>query len=129
MRILLLEDDEPTRAVYRECIASAGHEVIECGTIERAITVLRTKRIDLFVIDLLIGKSNSLGFAQFAGYAAPDAEIILITGTGSFTKGEVLAEYPGISWILRKPLPVGDLKAFVDYAGRRRSQRCQIGVT
>ncbi|WP_299852517.1 response regulator [uncultured Roseovarius sp.] len=129
MRILLLEDDEPTRELYKECITDAGHEVIACDTIERAITVLRTTHIDLLVIDLLIGNSNSLGFAQFAGYAAPDAEIILITGTGSYAKGEVLAEYPCINWILRKPLPIGDLEAFVDYAGQRRSKRCLAQVT
>ncbi len=121
MRILLLEDDEPTRELYKECITDAGHEVIACDTIERAITVLRTTHIDLLVIDLLIGNSNSLGFAQFAGYAAPDAEIILVTGTGRFTKGEVLSDFPGISWILRKPLPVDDLTAFVEHASWRKS--------
>ena len=129
MRTLLLEDDEATRVLYRDCIAGAGHEVIECATIERAVKALRAHKFDLLIIDLLIGNSNSLGFAQFAGYAAPDAEIILITGTGSFAQGEVLADYPGISWILRKPLPVGDLEAFVDYAGRRKSKRCTVRVS
>ncbi len=121
MRTLLLEDDEPTRIMYKECIEDAGHEVVECSTIEHAKKALRANKIDLMIIDLVIGNSNSLGFAQFAGYAAPDAEIILVTGTGRFTKGEVLSDFPGISWILRKPLPVDDLTAFVEHASWRKS--------
>ncbi len=123
MRALLLEDDEATRSLFRECILAAGHEVMECSTIKEGLNVLRTTQIDLLVIDLLIGDSNSLGLAQYAGYAAPSAEIILVTGSERFGQGEVLAEYPGITWILRKPLPLVDLEAFVSYAAHRKSQR------
>ena len=119
MQALLLEDDEPTRTLYGECIAGAGHDVISCDTIESAYKALRTKRIDLLVLDLVIGDSNCLGLAQFAGYAAPDAEIILVTGSGRFSRGEVLSEYPGINWMLRKPLAIRDLEALVEHADRR----------
>lgn len=119
MQALLLEDDEPTRTLYGQCIADAGHDVIECDTIESAYTALRTKQIDLLVLDLVIGNSNCLSLAQFAGYAAPDAEIILVTGSGRFSQGEVLSEYPGINWMLRKPLAIGDLEALIEHADRR----------
>jgi len=119
MQALLLEDDEPTRTLYGECIANAGHDVIECDTLESAYAALRNKKIDLLVLDLVIGDTNSLSLAQFAGYAAPDAEIIMVTGSGRFAKGEVLSEYPGINWMLRKPVAIGDLEALVEHADRR----------
>ena len=131
MRALLLEDDEATRTLYRECIECAGHEVLACGTIKEALDVLRTNEVDLLVIDLLIGDTNSLGLAQYAGYAAPLADIILVTGSQRFAKGEVLSEYPGINWVLRKPLPVSDLEAFVSHAEYRMEKRAQqmVGVS
>lgn len=119
MQALLLEDDEPTRTLYCECIKGAGHQVIACETLESAYTALRTKQIDLLILDLVIGDSNCLSLAQFAGYAAPDAEIILVTGSGRFSQGEVLSDYPGISWMLRKPLAIGDLEALIEHADRR----------
>ena len=122
MQALLLEDDEPTRTLYGECIANAGHEVIECDTLESAYSALRTHRIDVMILDLVIGDSNCLSLAQFAGYAAPNAEIILVTGSGRFANGEVLSEYPGINWMLRKPIAIGDLEALIEHADRRSSK-------
>jgi hypothetical protein len=39
MQALLLEDDEPTRVLYGECLSSAGHNVISCDSIESAMNV------------------------------------------------------------------------------------------
>jgi DNA-binding response OmpR family regulator len=122
MQALLLEDDEPTRVLYGECLSNAGHDVIACSTVESAMNALRTKQVDVLVLDLVIGDTNSLGLAQFAGYAAPDAEIILVTGSGRFAQGEVLAEYPGINWMLRKPVAIGDLEALIEHADRRSTK-------
>ncbi|OJI95101.1 response regulator receiver domain-containing protein [Planktotalea frisia] len=122
MQALLLEDDESTRTLYGECITGAGHKVIECDTLESAYAALRTHRIDVLVLDLVIGDTNCLSLAQFAGYAAPDAEIILVTGSGRFAQGEVLSEYPGINWMLRKPIAIGDLEALIEHADRRSSK-------
>ncbi|WP_299968035.1 response regulator [uncultured Roseobacter sp.] len=119
MRVLLLEDDDAARDVFRECLSDAGHQVVACDTIASALTVLRTSKVDLLIIDLMIGDTNSLGLAQYAGYAAPDAEVILVTGTSKFAHGEVLAEFPGVTWILRKPVYLRDLEALVSYAEQR----------
>ncbi len=119
MRVLLLEDDEATRLLFRECLSGADHTVVECSTIEEALTALRTSKIELLVIDLFIGRTNSLSLAQYAGYAAPDAEIIMITGSDKFVHGEVLTELPGVTWLLRKPMLLSDLEAVVSYAEQR----------
>jgi len=125
MRALLLEDDESSRIMFSACLHRAGHEVLECATIAEALTCLRTRQIDLLVLDLLIDNTNCLGVARYAGYAAPEAEIILITGSEKFANGELLTEFPGINWILRKPVPLDDLEAFVAFARLRHEKRTQ----
>lgn len=119
MRALLLEDDQATQALYCECIRAAGHEVVPCTTILDALKALRTAKIDILILDLVIGNSNSLGLVQYAGYAAPNAEIIMVTGSGEFANGEILKDYPGLTWFLRKPLRLSDLEAFVSHAEQR----------
>lgn len=123
MRVLILEDDFATRFLYRTCVEDAGHEAFECETVEQAIYATRTHQFDLLIVDLFLGKTNSLGFIQLAGYAAPNAEVILITGSDKFSRGEALNDYPGVTWILRKPLSVHDLDAFVGFAEKRCRQR------
>ena len=59
MQALLLDDDESTRTLYGECITGAGHKVIECDTLESAYAALRTHRIDVLVLDLVIGDTTS----------------------------------------------------------------------
>ncbi|WP_300038885.1 response regulator [uncultured Roseobacter sp.] len=119
MRVLVLEDDEAARRTFSLCLEDAGHTVVSCDSLACAYKSLRTSKVELLILDLFIGDGNSLGLAQYAGYAAPDAEIIIVTGSGRFAHGELLAEYPGVSWVLRKPLPVGDLEAIVNYAQTR----------
>lgn len=123
MQTLLLEDDDDARSVFKECIEAAGHNVLECATLDKAINTLRTSKIDLLLLDLVIGNSNSLGVTRFAGYAAPDADIILITGSNRFAKGEIFYSYPGVRWVLRKPLAPTDLEALLEYAEQRYSRR------
>ena len=84
MRVLLLEDDEATRVLFYEGLTRLGHKVLPCTTNKEALKTLRTSQIDILIIDLMIGDTNSLGLAQYAGYAAPDAEIILVTGSSKF---------------------------------------------
>lgn len=122
MRILLLEDDEATRVIFGQRISDEGHIVVECGTTQHAIKILQTTQIDLLIVDLLVDETNSLGVVQFAGYAAPRAEVILVTGSTLFKNGELLSQFPGVSWVLRKPISADDLMAFIEYADQRRSQ-------
>lgn len=119
MRVLILEDDEPTRRLYADCIVESGREVVACCSTPDAISALRCLHIDLIIVDLMIENTNSLGVVQFAGYAAPEAEVIMITGSKYFAKGELLSDFPGITWVLRKPISVGDFMAFVDFAEKR----------
>ncbi len=123
MRVLILEDDLATRFLYRTCIEDAGHEVVECENVDQAVYATRTQQFDLLVVDLFLGRTNSLGFIQLAGYTVPHAEVILITGSDKFSRGEVLSEYPGVTWILRKPISINDLDAFVGFAEKRCRQR------
>ena len=62
------------------------------------------------ICDLMIGSETSINVSSFAAYAAPDAEVIFITGTNMFPQGELFAISHNMRWVLRKPVANKELR-------------------
>jgi len=116
MNILLLEDDDALRLVWTEALKGAGHDVVDAADTSKAMSHLMTGRFDLTILDLVVGEANSLALSHYIAYAFPQTRIIVVTGSGLFPRGGVADIAPGVDWLLRKPLPVGDLLAMVAHA-------------
>lgn len=52
LRILLVEDNEPTRQILARLLRRNGHEVHPAGTVAAALQLARERRFDLLVTDL-----------------------------------------------------------------------------
>lgn len=57
--LLLVEDDDDSRALIREALEGAGYAVTEAPTSEMAIIALRTVRFDLVLLDMLLDAATS----------------------------------------------------------------------
>ncbi|CAN5450454.1 hypothetical protein BH18VER1_BH18VER1_05470 [soil metagenome] len=58
LRILMVEDHEHTALVMNRLLQRAGHEVLTANSVENAIGVLRSTKIDLLVSDLGLPDGN-----------------------------------------------------------------------
>jgi len=56
--ILLADDDEGIRAVYRACLQTAGHHVIEAEDGRQALEILREQRPELMILDVWMPQLN-----------------------------------------------------------------------
>jgi DNA-binding response OmpR family regulator len=56
--ILLADDDEAIRAVYRACLQSAGHQVIEAVDGRQALETFRRHRPELMILDVWMPHLN-----------------------------------------------------------------------
>lgn len=56
--ILLVDDDEPIRAIYRACLDAAGHQVIEAADGREAIDAFHKHRPDLMILDVWMPNLN-----------------------------------------------------------------------
>ena len=52
LRILLTEDDDDQRALFREILTEAGYEVLEARSGHEALELLKRERLDLVVLDI-----------------------------------------------------------------------------
>ena len=58
-KIVIVEDDDATRAGYRELLNLAGHEVIATSTYQEGRHAVQVESPDLVIADLRLGASQS----------------------------------------------------------------------
>jgi len=78
-RILLVDDEKVSRALYSDYLAGAGHQVTAVGTIDEAKVALGGGRYDAVVTDLLLPKGDGMEVLQHAKETQPGIEVIVIT--------------------------------------------------
>lgn len=118
MDILLLEDDQALRFALEQALEDDRHTVYAASRITEATRLVEKKRIDLLLLDLMIGSDLSTQIADLAGYRLPDAEVIYLTGSNRFPNGELFELSRNASWVLRKPIDFFDLKAMIAHVSR-----------
>ena len=121
MDILILEDDKILAQVFCDALDDAGHTVTVTHRNDDAIAVMTESKFDLLVVDLLIDGETSIPVLDFANFTLPKAEVILITGSGLFPRGEMHYSISGVSYRIQKPVKLGDLVSLVEHFGRTQS--------
>src|SRR5260370_22272636 len=79
MDILVIDDETGLRRTLRTTLESMGRRVVEAGTGERALAVLREKRIDLALLDLRLGREAGLDLLPELLREAPDLSVVVMT--------------------------------------------------
>lgn len=125
MEVLILEDDPALRFALSQVLEGDGHKVHATASILEASKTLENKAFDLLLLDLMIGDETSTQIADLAGYRMPNAEIVYLTGSNRFPKGELFEMTKNASWVLRKPVDFFELKDMLAHIERSSSQRRQ----
>ncbi|MEL6452053.1 MAG: response regulator [Pseudomonadota bacterium] len=111
--VLLLEDDPYLQFTFTEALRDAGHEVLVASDNDEAMSELRRSTPDVLVLDLMINDGFSTDVANYAVYSAPQAEVIFMTGSGLFPKGELFGMSRNARLVLRKPVKMDELTTMV----------------
>jgi CheY-like chemotaxis protein len=110
-RILVIDDDAPTRKTLRRVLESAGHEVVEARNGKVAISLYGKTPADLVISDMIMPEAG--GAETIAGLRKdyPEVKIIAMSGGGRIGPDAYLrvAEKLGASHTLTKPFGKKDL--------------------
>lgn len=124
-RILVVDDDEPSREGLVEVLRGAGHDVCSAADGRRALAVLQDFQPDLVISDVSMPHLGGYGLVQCIreGSLMPDVPIILVSSHAD-TKNRVHGFDFGADDFLSKPLDVDELLAHVArHLSRARRQR------
>jgi two-component system cell cycle response regulator len=78
-RILLVDDEKLSRAVYGDFLTEASHEVESVGSAPEALSALAGRGFDLVVTDLLLPGMDGMGLLSQVKEHWPRVEVVVIT--------------------------------------------------
>ena len=115
-RILIVDDEQPVRALVREMLALDRHDILEAADGAEARALYEEQEVDLVITDLVMPDKSGIDLIMELRERDPDVRILAISGGGGIT-GRFdylpIAELIGARSILRKPFQMGDLRAKV----------------
>ncbi len=84
--VLVVEDEEPLRALIRRLLERGGYRVLEAGDGEEALAVARgSEGIDLLLTDVMLPHRNGREVAEAVAAVFPNVRILFMSGYGENT--------------------------------------------
>jgi CheY-like chemotaxis protein len=112
-RVLVIEDDEVTRAVLASALRDAGHAVHQAGDAAAGLALLRAWRTDAILLDIELPGPDGWAFRrdQRAVPGAAGVPVVVLSGSR-----RVVAPSPDLipAAVVTKPFEVATLLALLD---------------
>lgn len=110
LRILLVDDHEPTRSILAKLLVNRRHNVTTAGSVNEALSAGKQSRFDLVITD--IGLPDGSGHDLFKKIVqhSPEAKGIALTGYG-MDSDLATSKNSGFSAHLTKPIRMDALEA------------------
>ena len=114
-RILVIDDQEPIRALLRATLEAAGHEVMEAPNGRIGLALYRHKPTDLVITDILMPELNGLDMLLELTREFLHAKVIAISGVQGKENVLDVAKLFGARRTLQKPFSIPRLLDAVRY--------------
>lgn len=98
--ILVVEDDEDLRRLFRTALMLAGYDVVEAGDGLEALLRIDQAPPDLVVLDIVLPRLSGIAVQQEIAAQAVTREIPIVVITGSAMEADNL----DVACFLRKPV-------------------------
>ena len=110
-KILIIEDDRQFRAMLRQMLERADHEVIEAGTGDEGLECFRQEAPDLLILDMMTPGRDGLEVLEEIRQESPTLKVIAISGglKGDTSWLEPLAHRLGVRSFMHKPFNKDEL--------------------
>ena len=81
-KILVVDDDKPTREALRAMLEVSGYEIIEAENGEEGLSLYRQELPDLVIIDLIMPEKEGIETIRELKRDFPEAKVFAISGSG-----------------------------------------------
>jgi CheY-like chemotaxis protein len=112
--ILIIDDMESVRGLFRDILQQAGHVVCEASTGSEGIRLFREAPTDVVITDIYMPEGDGLEVTTQLRQQCPALKIIAISGRGGTDEMLSAAKLMGADLILPKPVPMQKLLTAVE---------------
>jgi DNA-binding response OmpR family regulator len=122
-RILVIDDNAPTRDILRQALERAGHEVVEASDGRVGIEHQRTMPAEVIITDILMPDQEGFETIRELRRDFPTTGIIAMSGGGQIGCETllVIAERLGAQRVLQKPFGLRDMLTAVHQLLQRQA--------
>ena len=113
--ILIIDDEEPIRALLRTVLEAAGHAVMEAPNGRIGLMLYRHRPPDLVITDILMPELNGLDMLLELTREFIHAKVIAISGAGGEQHDLDVAKLLGARRTFQKPFSMPQLLDAVRY--------------
>jgi len=113
--ILIIDDEEPIRALLRTTLEAAGHEVVEAANGRQGLELYRHRQTDLVITDIVMPELNGLDMLLELTREFLHAKVIAISGAGEEKNVLDVAKLLGARRTFQKPFSMPQLLDAVRY--------------
>jgi two-component system response regulator (stage 0 sporulation protein F) len=110
--ILIVDDEERLRKALARSFSEEDYRTLSAATGEGAIDLLKNRKVDLVITDLVMPGMDGMTLVRNIRDAAPEIKMIIITAYGSAESMQEAKEL-GVAHYLAKPFDLSDLKSKV----------------
>lgn len=113
--VLLVEDEEPNRALLRAVMARAAQDrlpgviLIEAADLATARQILATRAVDLVLLDVRLPDGNGLSLIQTGHGQAPESPRFVVLSASVLATERATALESGAAGFLAKPFRPAEL--------------------
>jgi len=118
MRVLVVDDEPDAAEALTLLLKPRGYEVRVAGTGDEARSAVGAWRPNVVLLDLMLPDVNGLDLLRDLRTAAPDTQVVMVTGYGSVPK-VVEAMNAGAFGFIEKPIEAMLLLAVLDKASEK----------
>jgi CheY-like chemotaxis protein/anti-sigma regulatory factor (Ser/Thr protein kinase) len=124
--VLLAEDDNASRRVYRQALEGVGYQVIEVADGTAALAALRNHAVDLLLTDVMMPGIDGIELIGKAREIQPNLRAVIMTGHK--TNETVIGAFRNRACdFLTKPFRLSEMIETVE-AALKRDAGCQIEI-
>ena len=105
--ILVIDDQEPIRALLRAALEGEGHEVLEASNGRLGLERYRERAADVIITDIVMPEMNGLEMMVELFRSFPHVKVIAISGGLEREGGLNTAKMLGARQTFEKPLEIG----------------------
>ena len=122
--VLIVDDDETIRELYRHIVSDAGHQVLLAKDVAEARSIIAAQGdLDVAIVDrVLPGKEDGLDVLRCIQSSQPLCQTILVSGYPTFSSASEALRHSAFEY-LTKPVPPERLRAALDAAIKERGRR------
>jgi two-component system cell cycle sensor histidine kinase/response regulator CckA len=113
--ILVVDDEEPIRALLRDSLTGLGYNIIEAQNGKEAIEIVKTMggTIDLVILDLIMPVMGGEETLARLKEIAPHIKVIIATGFGVSESLQDVFRNKGVEGFINKPFNITELSRII----------------